>query len=86
MGVKICRQEPTLSRLSSQIHVVLNGPEAAVIEAERGVITNDPREIVLDHPHLQRVRTERVQADQATVSSDPRNQVERILATGKRHD
>ena len=29
-------------------------PDAAVIEAEHGVITNDPREIVLDHPHLSR--------------------------------
>src|ERR1700693_4059417 len=43
--------------LSSQIHVVLSGTtvaNAAVIEANHGVITNDPREIVLDHPHLRR--------------------------------
>src|SRR6266702_994086 len=51
VGVKYAGKSNTLT-LSSQIHVVLNGPNAAVVEADRGVISNDPREIVLDHPHL----------------------------------
>src|SRR5271167_299875 len=53
VGVTYAGKSNTLT-LSSQIHVVLNGPNAAVIEAEHGIITNDPREIVLDHPHLTR--------------------------------
>src|SRR6266849_3042807 len=53
VGVTYAGKTNTLT-LSSQIHVVLNGPNAALIEAERGIITNDPREIVLDHPRLKR--------------------------------
>src|SRR5580693_933600 len=36
--------------LASQIHLELSGPGAAVIAAKHGVITNDPRQIVLDEP------------------------------------
>src|SRR5271166_5900184 len=53
VGVKYAGKSNTLT-LSSQIHVVTNGPDAAVIEAEHGIITNDPHEMVLDHPHLSR--------------------------------
>src|ERR1700686_2374562 len=53
LGVTYAGKSNTLT-LSSQIHVVLNGPNAALIEAEQGSITNDPRQIVLDHPHLSR--------------------------------
>src|ERR1700728_2186267 len=56
VGVKYTGKGNTLT-LSSQIHVVLNGPtgaNAAVIGANHGVITNVPREIVLVHPHLSR--------------------------------
>src|ERR1700733_4811638 len=53
MGVTYAGKSNILT-LSSQIHVVISGPNAAVIEAERGVITNDPREITLDHAHLRR--------------------------------
>jgi len=80
IGVKYAGKSNTLT-LSSQIHVVLNGPGAAVVEADRGVITNDPREIVLDHPHLQRADG-KLQADQALFQLGQDNQVERILATG----
>ena len=67
--------------LSSQIHVVLNGAYAAVVEADHGVITNDPREITLYHPHLSR-RDGTVQADQAVFYLSHENRVERILASG----
>jgi lipopolysaccharide export system protein LptA len=80
IGVKYAGKSNTLT-LSSQIHVVLSGPGAAVVEADRGVITNDPREIVLDHPHLQR-EDGKLQADQASFQLGQDNQVERILATG----
>jgi lipopolysaccharide export system protein LptA len=80
VGVKYAGKSNTLT-LSSQIHVVLNGPNAAVIEAEHGSITNDPREIVLDHPHLSR-EDGTLQADRAVFQLGRENQVERVLATG----
>jgi lipopolysaccharide export system protein LptA len=80
VGVKYAGKSNTLT-LSSQIHVVLNGPNAALIEAERGTITNDPREIVLDHPHLKR-EDGKLQADRAVFQLGPENQVERVLVTG----
>jgi len=80
VGVKYAGKSNTLT-LSSQIHLVLNGPHAAVIEAERGTITNDPREIVLDHPRLSRVDGT-VQSDRAVFYLGRENQVERVLATG----
>ena len=80
MGVKYAGKSNTLT-LSSQIHLVLKGPYRAVIEADHGFITNDPREIVLDHPHLTR-EDGKLQADQAAFYLGPENQVERVLATG----
>jgi lipopolysaccharide export system protein LptA len=80
VGVKYAGKTNTLT-LSSQIHVVLNGPNAAIIEAEHGIITNEPREITLDHPHLSRADG-MVQADQAVFYLGRENQVERVLATG----
>jgi lipopolysaccharide export system protein LptA len=67
--------------LASQVHVVLNGPDAEVIEAEHGVITSDPHEITLDRPHL--VRDDgTMKADRAVFYLGKENQVERVLATG----
>ena len=80
VGVKYAGKTNTLT-LSSQIHVVISGPNAAVIEADHGIITNDPREITLNHPHLRR-EDGTVQADQAVFYLGPENQVERIVATG----
>ncbi len=80
VGVKYAGKSNTLT-LASQIHVVLNGPNAAVIEADHGIITNDPREIVLDHPHLSR-ESGTLQADKAVCHLGHENQVERVLATG----
>ncbi len=80
VGVKYAGKTNTLT-LSSQIHVVLNGPNAAIIEAEHGVITNDPREIVLDRPHLKRDGGT-LQSDRAVFYLGRENEVERILATG----
>jgi lipopolysaccharide export system protein LptA len=80
MGVKYAGKSNTLT-LSSQIHVVVNGPYAAVIEADHGIITNDPREITLDHPRLSR-QDGTVLSDQAVFYLGPENQVERVLASG----
>jgi lipopolysaccharide export system protein LptA len=79
-GVKYSGKTNTLSLLS-QLHLELNGPQAAVIEAEHGRVTGAPREIVLDHPRLER-ESGTVQADQAIFHLSPENHVERVLATG----
>jgi lipopolysaccharide export system protein LptA len=80
VGVQYAGKTNTLT-LSSQIHVVLNGAYAALIEADHGIITNDPREITLYRPHLRR-QDGTVQADQAVFYLGHENQVERILASG----
>jgi lipopolysaccharide export system protein LptA len=80
VGVKYAGKSNMLT-LTSQIHVVLNGANAAVIEADHGIITNDPREIVLDHPHLTR-EGGTLQSDKAVFYLGHENQVERVLATG----
>src|ERR1700676_4850785 len=85
VGVKYAGKSNTLT-LSSQIHVVVNGPNAAIIEAEHGTITNDPCEITLDHPRLTRMDGSRergtAQSDQAVFYLGRENQVERVLARG----
>jgi lipopolysaccharide export system protein LptA len=80
MGVKYAGKSNTLT-LSSQIHLVLNGPYAAVIESDHGLITNDPRQIILDHPHLTR-EDGSMQSDRAVFYMSSENQVEKVLATG----
>ena len=67
--------------LSAKIHVVLSAPNAAVIDAQHGVITNEPREILLEHPHLVR-EGGTLEADQAVFHLDSNNHVESALATG----
>ena len=67
--------------LSSQIHLEITRPHAAVIEAKHGIITNEPRQIVLDQPRLTR-ESGNVQAEQATFHLGPENHVENVVATG----
>jgi lipopolysaccharide export system protein LptA len=67
--------------LASQVHLRMSGPEAAVIEARHGVVTNDPRQVVLDHPRLER-GGELLQADEATLELGADNNVEHVLAHG----
>ena len=80
VGVKYAGKTNTLT-LASQIHVELNGREHAVLEAKRGVITNDPRQVVLEIPQLTRSGST-VAAKEATFYLGRENNVERVLATG----
>jgi lipopolysaccharide export system protein LptA len=80
VGVQYAGKSNKLT-LASQIHVVLTGPDAAVIEAEHGVITGDPRQAVLEHAHLKRGE-ETLAADEATFFLDAQNRVQRVLASG----
>jgi lipopolysaccharide export system protein LptA len=79
VGVQYTGKTNTLILLS-QIHIAMKGPDAGVIDAQHGVITNDPRVVVLDHPHLNR-ESESMEADQATFYLAPDNSVQRIVAT-----
>jgi lipopolysaccharide export system protein LptA len=81
MGAQYAGKDNLLT-LSSQIHVALSGPEAAVIEAEHGTISNDPRQIVLERPHVTR-ESGTLRAEQATFYLDAQNHVQRALATGE---
>ena len=80
MGVKYAGKSNTLT-LSSHVHLVLSGANAAVIEATHGVITGEPRAVLLDHPHLDR-EGGMLEADQAVFHLGPDNSVQSVLATG----
>ena len=80
IGVRYSGKNNTLT-LGSQIHLELTGSHAAVIQAEHGVINNDPRQITLDHPQLER-ETGNVLADQAVFFLSPENHVDKVVATG----
>jgi lipopolysaccharide export system protein LptA len=80
VGVQYSAKSKTLT-LASQIHVTLSGQDAASIFAAHGIITRDPREVVLDHARMER-ESGTLQSDQATFFLGPENEVERIVATG----
>jgi lipopolysaccharide export system protein LptA len=80
VGVQYFGKSNSLA-LESQIHIELPGPNAATLTAEHGLITNDPREIILDRPHLERA-SGTMTADRATIYLGKDNQIERVLATG----
>jgi lipopolysaccharide export system protein LptA len=80
VGVTYAGKNNTLT-LGSQIHIVLTGANSAVLEAEHGVITNDPRQIILDRAHLVRDNGT-VRADHATFYLSSDNHVQRVLAVG----
>ena len=80
VGVQYAGKTNVLT-LSSQVHVELSGPDASVLDADHGIITNDPRTIVLDHPSLKR-ESGTMHADQATIYLDSQNEVERVMASG----
>jgi lipopolysaccharide export system protein LptA len=80
VGVSYAGKANTLV-LESQVHAELAGPNASVIEATRGQVTRDPRQIVLEHARLVRGAGE-LRADQAKLILGPDNNLERVLASG----
>src|SRR5215831_4199375 len=80
VGVKYAGKTNTLT-LASQIHLELSGSEHSVVEAKHGIITNDPRLMVLQEAQLRRT-SGTVGAKEATFYLGPENHVERVLATG----
>ncbi len=73
--------KPGKLTLVSQVHVTLTDENDAKLFAAHGVITRDPREIILDHPRMDR-ETGTLQSDQATFFLGLENEVQRIEATG----
>jgi lipopolysaccharide export system protein LptA len=80
VGVKYAGKSNMLT-LASQIHITLSGPNAAVIQAQHGIITNDPHDVTLDHPRLDR-QGQSMQADVGVFHLGQDNNVKRIDATG----
>jgi lipopolysaccharide export system protein LptA len=67
--------------LASQVHVTLTGERDEKLFATQGVISREPREIVLDHPRMER-ESGTLQSEEATFFLSPENEVQRIVATG----
>ena len=70
-----------LLTLQSRIEILLNGPNPARVTARRGVITKEPRQIVLERPRMTR-SDEKLESEKATFFLRDDNTVERILASG----
>jgi lipopolysaccharide export system protein LptA len=80
VGVRYAAKSATLT-LDSQIHITVNGQDAATLFAEHASITREPREVILDHPVMKR-ESGTLQSEQATFFLGPENEVQRVLATG----
>jgi len=80
VGVKYAGRSNILT-LSSQIHIEVSGPQATVMEARHGTVSNDPRQIVLEDPQLTRPKGS-FRADQATFFLGSENHVEKVVAIG----
>ena len=80
LGVQYAGRSNMLT-LSSQVHLFLSGPNPSAVYADRGVVTSQPHQIVLDNPVLHRGGGF-VQGEHATLFLGPDNSVERVLANG----
>jgi lipopolysaccharide export system protein LptA len=67
--------------LHSQVNIVFNGTTPATVTASDGVLTKEPRQVVLNTVRVQSAAQES-QAQQTTLFLRPDNTVERVLATG----
>ena len=83
VGVLYAGKANTLT-LASQVRVEISGDAPSTIEASSGLITGEPRVVLLEHPNLLR-GDETMQADQAKLFLTPDNNVDRILAAGNVH-
>src|SRR5580700_7059146 len=79
VGVLYAGKANTLT-LASQVHVELSGNDPATIEASSGLITGEPRIVLLEHPNVLR-GDETMQSDHAKLFLTADNNVERIIAT-----
>jgi lipopolysaccharide export system protein LptA len=80
VGVNYVGKDNVLT-LQSQINVAFNGSAPSTLTAVHGSITKDPRQVVLERPHLQSP-ARRLDADKATLFLRPDNTLDRVLAAG----
>jgi lipopolysaccharide export system protein LptA len=83
VGVLYAGKANTLT-LASQVRVEMSGDDRSTIEASSGLITGEPRVVLLEHPNVLRA-DETLQADHAKLFLTADNNVERIIATGSVH-
>jgi lipopolysaccharide export system protein LptA len=83
VGVQYAGKTNTLI-LASQVQLGMTGRDPSTIHASSGLITGEPRIVLLDHPNLQR-GSQTMQADRAKMFLTADNNVERILADGDVH-
>src|SRR5579863_1804713 len=80
VGVQYAGKTNTLI-LASQVRLEMSGADPSTIEAASGLITGEPRIVLLDRPNLLR-GDETLQADRAKMFLTAENVVERITAEG----
>jgi lipopolysaccharide export system protein LptA len=80
VGVQYSGHTNTLT-LASQVRLEMSGGDPSIIEASQGLVTGDPREILLENPKLVR-GGETMQADRAKLFLNAENNVDRITAVG----
>ena len=83
VGVLYAGKANTLT-LASQVRVEMPGDRPSTIEAASGLITGEPRVVLLEHPNLLR-GDETMRADHAKLFLTADNNVDRILAAGNVH-
>jgi lipopolysaccharide export system protein LptA len=79
MGVHYTGKDNGLT-LESQVNLVLPGSGSTRLTATRGVITKDPRQVVLDHPHVTHGSTQ-MESETATLYLRPDNTVDHVVAS-----
>ena len=80
VGVQYSGHTNTLT-LASQVRLEMSGTDSSIIEASQGLVTGDPREILLERPKLVR-GGQTLQADRAKLFLNAENNVDRITAVG----
>jgi len=80
VGIKYVAKTGTMNLLSA-VAMTVNRPKPVHLNADRGVITKQPRQVVLTAVRMARER-QQMQSDQATFFLRPDNTVDRILAEG----
>ena len=67
--------------LHSQVNVIFSGATPATVTAEHGVITKNPKLVVLDQTQVQ-TSSQKSEADRATLFLRPDNTLDRVVASG----
>ncbi|MGB9071500.1 MAG: LPS export ABC transporter periplasmic protein LptC [Terriglobales bacterium] len=80
VGMQYVAKTRTLSLLSD-IAIDISSPHEAHLTADHGVITKDPRQIVLSQPQMTRDQ-QKLRSDKATLFLRDDNTVDRVLAEG----